>query len=155
MLYLDTFVNHQYSKTNTRFNTRNSQGCCYCSRADSTSVPTRDCDKNRMDVGLRICEDRKHPHHPMIADGRQALQSDECGQYPDLAYQSDEETIIDLFTEPGKPKEIENEQDVGGNAEKIGFESPEARSFEVKSQVLLSVSDADRYDRDTYSIPSS
>jgi len=97
-----------------------------------------------MDIGLRICENRKHPHHPVVAHGRQTLQSDECGQYPNLAYHPDKETIIDLFTEPGEPKEIENEQDVGRDAEKIGFESPKTCSFEVECQVLFFVSDADR-----------
>ena len=68
----------------------------------------------------------------MISDCRKTLECDQERQHPDLTDQAKQKTLINLLRDPGDPQQIDDEDDIGGNAEKVRFKGSEARCFKVQ-----------------------
>jgi hypothetical protein len=66
----------------------------------------------------------------------ESLKGDQKWNSPDLAHQSDEETLIEFLGGPGPELELYDKQYAGGDDEEVGVEGRESESSESQGQVV-------------------
>lgn len=114
----------------------NPQSSGYSPRPYGTRIPARNGHKHGMHVRLRKEQNRQYPGNPVVPWSGEALERDEQRQDPDLADGAEQETLVELLGEPGDPHQVDDEEDVGGDCEKVYLEGREACAFENEGDVL-------------------
>lgn len=88
-----------------------------------------------MDVGRADEQDRQGVLAPVARVSGDELEGDEDGERPDLRGETKEEALVDLLREPGPEEQLDDEENVGWNAEQVGLERGEVERTELQREI--------------------
>lgn len=110
--------------------------CCDGSRPDRASISRRDSHESRMNIWRSNQQNQIDPSSPITGIRGQDLKNNQQSQAPKLRGNPNQEPLIEPLRYPRTEHQVDDENDIRGDSQQIGFESAKAHALQLDSDVV-------------------